>query len=317
MPMKTKIPWCDYTSNPIRARDPITGKLGWHCVKKSAGCLRCYAEGINRRFGTGLPYAPSSCEPFLNDEEIDKLLKSRAIAGKRLFLVDMSDPFGDWVPDAWLDKLFAVMALRPDVTFITLTKRAKRMYDYTSRRKLLTGGPLGGVEPWKTSCDDVYRIVRETKPDAELIWPLPNWWPGVSAENQLVDDRIEWLFRTPAAKSVISIEPMIGPVDLVGTWQRIVTEAAKRQQICPAPKPCPRDSALSTLKHILSWVIIGPESGPSRRPFDVAAARGLIEDCQAAAVPCFVKAWPVGKIISDNPEQWPAWARVQQFPEAS
>jgi protein gp37 len=42
----------------------------------------------------------------------------------------MTDIFGEWVPDALLDRLFAVFALRPDVTWQVLTKRAERMRDY-------------------------------------------------------------------------------------------------------------------------------------------------------------------------------------------
>ena len=46
MPNKTSIQWTNYSTNPIR---PVEG--WWGCSKVSDGCLRCYAERLNLRFG--------------------------------------------------------------------------------------------------------------------------------------------------------------------------------------------------------------------------------------------------------------------------
>ena len=50
------IEWTDATWNPIRARNRVTGKVGWFCTHASEGCRNCYAETFNRRLGTGVDY---------------------------------------------------------------------------------------------------------------------------------------------------------------------------------------------------------------------------------------------------------------------
>lgn len=86
----------------------------------------------------------------------------------------------------------------------------------------------------------------------------PNVWLGVTAENQeMADRRIPILREIPAALRFVSVEPMLEPVrlDLMG----------------------------------IDWVICGGESGPKRRPFDLAWARDLRDQCQEAGVPFFYK----------------------------
>jgi hypothetical protein len=39
----------------------------------------------------------------------------------------------------------------------------------------------------------------------------------------------------------------------------------------------------------IDWVIVGGESGRRARPFDVAWARGIVQQCRAAGIACFVK----------------------------
>ena len=44
---------------------------------------------------------------------------------------------------------------------------------------------------------------------------LPNVWLGVSCENQeTADRRIPLLLQTPAAVRFVSLEPLLGPIDL-------------------------------------------------------------------------------------------------------
>lgn len=90
----------------------------------------------------------------------------------------------------------------------------------------------------------------------------------------------------------------------------------------------------------INWIIVGGESGPNARPFDVAWTRSTIEQCRAAGVACFVKQmgahpwdgpgslWGAdptmrsGAIrLSDragaDPSEWPEDLRVQEFPEVA
>jgi len=128
---------------------------------------------------------------------------------------------------------------------------------------------------------------------------LPNLWLGVTAENQeWADRRIPILLQIPAAVRFVSLEPLLGPIQFM-PWFLNGPYAGDRT-------------------HKLDWVIVGPETGPSRRPCDPAWIKSIVEQRQAAGVPVHVKAFPMpdGK-ISHNPDEWPQWARVRDFPKAS
>lgn len=136
MATATSIQWTDYSSNPIRARlrDGSNRIPGHYCQKISSGCASCYASRYQPRvgmpkFGATGPVDPN-VELFLYEKELQRLLRSRKISGKRVFVGDMTDIFGHWVPFEMLDKLFAVFALRSDVTFQVLTKRPEQMSEY-------------------------------------------------------------------------------------------------------------------------------------------------------------------------------------------
>ena len=102
---------------------------------------------------------------------------------------------------------------------------------------------------------------------------LLRWWVGTTAEDQQrADERIPHLLTTPAAVRFVSVEPQLGPVD----------RAPWLEAHSPETTGCRRQPALS-------WCIVGGESGPKARPFDLAWARSLRDQCRAAAVPFFFK----------------------------
>jgi hypothetical protein len=88
-------------------------------------------------------------------------------------------------------------------------------------------------------------------------------------------------------------------------------------------------SAYDTDHPRLDWVIVGGESGRGNkiRSFRLKDARKIVTDCQDATVAVFVKqlgSWPVddsGRRVflnhwkGEDPAEWPADLRVQQFPE--
>ena len=122
---KSKIEWTDATWNPIRARNKATGKVGWHCEHATTGCQFCYAENFNQRLGTGLPFKPGHRDDiklFLDEQILKQPLRWKR--PRKIFVGSMTDVFADFIPDAWLDRMFAVMALSPEHTFQVLTKRA-------------------------------------------------------------------------------------------------------------------------------------------------------------------------------------------------
>ncbi|QFP95886.1 hypothetical protein SEA_FIREBALL_61 [Gordonia phage Fireball] len=118
--MSTKIEWTDETWNPV------TG-----CTKVSAGCDHCYAESIAHRFDGTKAY-PNGFDVTLRPERLDQPLRWKR--PRRVFVNSMSDLFHDDIPDEYIAKVWAVMALAPQHTFQVLTKRHARM------RSLLTSG---------------------------------------------------------------------------------------------------------------------------------------------------------------------------------
>ena len=66
----------------------------------------------------------------------------------------------------------------------------------------------------------------------------------------------------------------------------------------------------------LDWVIIGCESGPSRRPMDLEWAVDLVDQCQKNKVPVFVKQLSIDGQVSHDPAEWPEELRVREYPNA-
>jgi protein gp37 len=187
----------------------------------------------------------------------------------------MSDLFHEAVPDEWIDRIFAVMALCPQHTFIVVTKRSARMREYLSPPLMRLGTTPGRIGRHlhalasASKLNDVYVWLAQ---DRLIAWPLPNVWALVSVEDQTTADRrIPDLLATPAAVHGASYEPALGPVDL-GSW---TWHPAARADNSPG----------------LDWVIVGGESGPSARPIHPDWARSVRDQCQAGGVAFFFKQW--------------------------
>nr|WSX25511.1 phage Gp37/Gp68 family protein [Streptomyces tubercidicus] len=252
---------------------------------------------------------------------------------RRVFVNSMSDLFHKDIPDEYIAKVFAVMAATPQHTYQLLTKRHGRM------RSLLAGpskvdterGYTPGV--WFRSL--VQNATRQFGAEVSLFssdsaWALPNVWLGVSVEDQKhADLRIPALLDTPAAVRFLSCEPLLGPVDLT-RWLRPVPGCG---YVDPDDATCGHPDAFTpechrwadcpvrrkpTDWHGPDWVIAGGESGRGARPMDTGWALQIVQQCQVADVPVFVKQlgsrW--GKQHKDI-TQFPAELRVRQFPETT
>ena len=230
----------------------------------------------------GPVYLP--CDKCGSISNRDCLHTSHETRPRRIFVENQSDLFGEWVTDEMLDHIFAVMALCPEHTFQVLTKRPERMQNYLSKAQHRLGEivfinalrGIGSIDP---------ESIRH--PESRR-WPYPNFWLGVSVENQAAaDERIPLLLQTPAAVRFISAEPLLGPVN-IGTWwgwwchhEDSYSEEETNATIC---RQC--DELV-----FLDWVIVGGESGHGARPMDPAWARSLRDQCANASVPFFFKQW--------------------------
>lgn len=265
---RTKIEWTDATWSPVRG-----------CSLVSAGCANCYAMKQAHRFsGAGQPYegltelGPQGPRWTGTIRLVPEALEAplRWKGPRRCFVNSMSDMFHEEVPEEFIDKVFAVMALAVEHQFQILTKRPERMKEYVSN-------------------------LQSSHLEAHLTWPLPNVWLGVSVENQgTADERIPLLLQTPAAVRWISAEPLLGQMNLGGWlkwWQR--------------------GGTVRPVERGLDWVVVGGESGHGARPCNVAWIRSIVQQCQSAGVPVFVKqigSQPVVEEGSPDAQEWGAFA---------
>ena len=306
----THIEWTDATWQPI------TG-----CAVVSPGCTNCYAM---RLAGTRLQHHPSRAgltkdtkagpvwtgEVRLNEQWLDQPLRWKR--PRRIFVCAHGDLFAEGVPDEWIDRVFAVMALAPQHTFQVLTKRADRMRDYVSgiqskipflgrmpleRIHLEAAGHMegdGGFMDVLKDHGNVYSLYLDAP------WPLPNVWLGVSAEDQKrADERVPDLLNTPAAVRFVSAEPLLGPIDFMDIpWPSDRPRFPEIDDISDG-----RSSLHPIAGSKLDWIIVGGESGPVARPMHPAWVRSIRDQCAAAGTAFFFK-------------QWGKWAAIDQSREA-
>jgi protein gp37 len=287
---KSAIEWTDATWNPIRG-----------CSRVSEGCRNCYAERVAARFARpGQAYAGLARWTPWKDGERDarwtgevRLVEAaldlplRWKRPRRIFVNSMSDLFHEKVPDEWIDRIFAVMALSREHTFQVLTKRPERMRAYLEQVS-----DERDMQRWARWADIAKSPCAAGVFD-ELDWPLPNVWLGVSVEDQpTADERIPLLLLAPAAVRWVSYEPALGPVDFTRVpWGWKYPLGSERERVYA-------DALTDRLwlydegdveQPRLDWLVVGGESGPGARPFDLAWARSAIAQCRAAGVPVFVK----------------------------
>lgn len=236
----SKIEWTDHTFN------------AWEgCQKVGPGCDHCYAEARNLRFAAGAnwgPHAPRRRTSPANWREPLKWDRAAAKAGTRarVFCSSLADVFdnhpsilGDWRSDLW-----RLIQATPNLDWLLLTKRP------------------GNIERYLPA----------------FMRPFPNLWLGCTVVNQAEADRdIPKLLAVPAKVRFLSMEPLLGPVDL-GPPVRAALFAGKIAPGGDTTKP-------------LSWVIVGGESGKDARPMHPDWARALRDQCQAAGVAFHFKQW--------------------------
>lgn len=330
---KTSISWIDTTWNPLRG-----------CSRVSSGCEHCYAESQAGRFsGPGQPYEglvrkTSQGWKWTGDVKIiekDLEVPLHWKNPRRIFVNSMSDLFHERVTDQWLLMIFDVMRRCPRHTFQILTKRPERMAnicqrlrfdpDYLDRRprhlSLQYRTPGNGVMWLADSADGPGYRLMGGKGCTGMTWV----WMGVSCENQATaDERIPWLLQTPAAVHFLSCEPLIESTDL-REWLH-----GEHRDAGECEKWIQGDFVDFCAHTPLHWIIVGGESGSKARPCNMAWIRSIVQQCQQAQVPCFVKqlgAWPYSKEDREDhfllrnrkgadPSEWPNDLQVQQFPSS-
>ncbi len=233
------------------------------CTPVASGCTWCYARREMTRYGRSFSTVTRTKPATFN-------LPLKLAPGTRVFVCSWSDFFHPSA-DAWRAEAWGIIRRRPDLTFIIPTKRPGNVAERT---------------PW------IMRTRIET-----VAWdkPWPHVWGLVSASTQLeVDEVVPKLLALPFAVRGVSLEPLLGSVDLIGHIARRL----------PGDPP-------AWWRRGLHWAIVAGESGgPTERrlvdpysedgealsgyvpkPRALAWVRFLRDQCQAAGTAFHFKGW--------------------------
>ena len=298
---KSKIEWTDQTWNPVTGCTPI-----------SEGCEHCYAKRMSARLAGRCGYPKD--DPFRVTFRPDKLLEPfKWRKPQRAFVGSMTDLFHSDITDRQRDWIFQTIGLLPQHTFMVLTKRPTEMLRYFFGDRLREEGYTSGIiadmcsdRHWRYQPDLMnIKYLRPTYPIG-WQWPLPNLWLGVTAENQArADERIPILLQIPAAVRFISVEPMLGLVNLSHLPHPYYKCGSTINALTGEFLQCMYDGGAGCGRHLdrkLDWVICGAETGPRARECKREWIADLYEQCRAAGVPFFDKRDILGKGIREWPE---------------
>lgn len=262
MAENSNIEWCDHTFNPW---------IG--CTKVSAGCKHCYAETLmDKRYGR-VEWGVQGKRVRTSAANWKKPLAWNRKAEKegrryRVFCASLADVFED-KPDqreelrAWRKDLFDLIESTPNLDWLLLTKRPE--------------------------------LVNDTIVDLNIVELPENIWIGTSVENQeAADERIPHLLKIPARVRFLSIEPLLGAVDLLG----ISTTHWRGAELISCLTGKLYDiwgQYVGATGERVHWVIVGGESGRNARPMHMEWVGDIVEQCKRSSIPVFVKQ------MGDNP----------------
>jgi protein gp37 len=263
----SKIEWTERTWNPV------TG-----CTKISEGCQHCYAERMSKRLAGRCGYDKDT--PFrvtLHPDKLDEPLRWKKPS--KIFVCSMGDLFHKDVYFKWIRSVFEVIGRCPQHTFLILTKRPEFM------QVIITAL----VKEGDFFSDNWHGLT-------EAADYFPNLWLGVTAENQQrADERIPILLQIPAAKRFVSVEPMLGAVDLRNLkYDNDILDALAGEYLSTD------GSEAYVPWNKLDWSICGGETGPKARPMHPDWVRSLRDQCQEAGTPFFFKQWGAGVEIGSG-----------------
>jgi len=284
----SKIAWTDHSFN------------AWiGCSKVSEACKSCYAEVdtfARRKRARGIELWGADADRHITSDAYWKqparwnAAALRDGVRRRVFCASLADVFeGRPDLDFTRGKLWKLIEQTPALDWLLLTKRPENM--------------------------------RRMLPSRWLERPLPNVWLGTTVENRArAEERIPHLLDTPARVRFLSCEPLLEEIDLdAPRCQHCYphNEIGRAEDGTPWCLRCEceacygmwLDSCADEEQQGINWVIVGGESGPKARPFDLGWARSIVRQCKDAGVPVFVKqlgARPRWNGIVGPSEQWPA-----------
>lgn len=315
MGAETKISWATDTWNPIRG-----------CTKYSAGCSNCYAATLALRNPKTLGvWGPNGDRVHGSHSYWNQPLKwdKDALSSgtrRKVFCASLADIFEQWdgpikntkglylgtwngsypytqsgvvtkpqnghrmvtMDDIRL-RVFDLIRRTPNLDWLLLTKRIEHVLSTLRRCADLCEGQKSS-DVW----DTLKWIVAWLNGN-----PPKNVWLGTSVENKETAWRLFELAAIPAVVHWVSLEPLLGPVNLRDI-------KLNENDYYQGP-----DVSYDALKGEwdkdlapLDWAIVGGESGSKARPFDLQWARDIRDQCKESRTTYFLK--QVGANVYDS-----------------
>lgn len=312
----TGIAWTDHTFNPWMG-----------CQRVSPGCEHCYAETLTtNRMGLKVWGPPSTTKrqrtkaPWADLPRWDRAAAKDGVR-RKVFCASLADIFEDH-PDVapWRADALALLERCTNLDVQLLTKRPEN-------------------------------ILRMVPPSWRTAWPK-HVWIGTTVEDQRrAEQRIPHLLAVPATVRFLSCEPLLEEVNLWSFRDHDGALLFPLERSRAEKLPPPYAGSRITDYPGITWVIVGGESGPGARPFDLAWARSVVRQCREAGVAVFVKQlgarpicgacnnsgfedgnigagrrckacnaasqWHMKNRAGADPSEWPEDLRVQEFPGVS
>lgn len=150
-------------------------------------------------------------------------------------------------------------------------------------------------------------------------WPMKNLWHGLTICTQAeADEKIPELLKVPG-KRWLSIEPMLGPINLAIIPNKYALGEGQRYY-----DPLKRLAWYATndfsyydvcnCREGVDFVVVGCETGPHRRPCKLEWIQSIVDQCRAAGVLVFVKQIEIERRVSHDMTEWPESLRVRELP---
>lgn len=268
---------------------PVTG-----CTKNSSGCKNCYAENeVETRWSKNprsVFFGRAFTDIRYHPEQLGQILRWNK--ARRIFVCPRADLFHEEVPFEFIAAVFGAMAIASQHTFLITTKRPERMLAFFDWLDHESGRVPGSTGPVSLCASKLYALATELPRSAGSLdavsaaWPLQNVQLGVSIEDQpAADERIPLLLKAPAAIRWVSIEPMLGAIDLELL------------------------DCMGGPYRAIDWVVVGGESGSNARPMHPEWVEDIQEQCHYANVPFFFKQWGTWLPISEMPDSGESFYR--------
>lgn len=264
---KSNIEWTDQTWNPV------TG-----CSPCGPECENCYAKrmALNMR-NQNIPGYEDGFGVVMHPGRLSQPRKVKQ--PQRIFLCSMGDLFHERVSWSFQSMVFDTMMDVSRHVYLVLTKRPSAMKEFLEE---WIAGRFKHPEDW---------------------YQVKNIWLGTSIGVGSSVMRAAQLAEVPARNRFLSVEPLIGDVDLSPVLHATTPRLrALWEQHIRLTWPGAQ---------LVEWVIVGGETGPGARPMREEWAEKVRMHCSSKAISFFFKKFGDANL---NHEMQDKWAQYREIP---